>query len=133
MLRIDQSLSEDMIRLPMRYSENNHKDHLGKFDVKADDGYYLGYSFVLKAFRVFNTRRQQVKKTYHVTFDEKNLVPEVIAPNEHDIPLTEDNEGPPDLINTEGTHKQNVQNEQITTQPTKGPSRNNTEILSIYQ
>ncbi|GJU19166.1 retrovirus-related pol polyprotein from transposon TNT 1-94 [Tanacetum coccineum] len=30
----------------------------------------LGYSFVLKAFRVFNTRRQQVEKTYHVTFDE---------------------------------------------------------------
>ncbi|GKA79356.1 retrovirus-related pol polyprotein from transposon TNT 1-94, partial [Tanacetum coccineum] len=51
-----------------------------------------------------------------------------IALNEPDIPLTEDNEGPPDLINTEGTHKQNVQNEQITTQPTEGPSRNNTEI-----
>ncbi|GKC83033.1 retrovirus-related pol polyprotein from transposon TNT 1-94 [Tanacetum coccineum] len=35
-----------------------------------DDGYFLGYSFVSKAFRVFNTRRQQVEKTYHVTFDE---------------------------------------------------------------
>ncbi|GKC37653.1 retrovirus-related pol polyprotein from transposon TNT 1-94 [Tanacetum coccineum] len=49
---------------------HNHKDHLGKFDVKADDGYFLGYSFVSKAFRVFNTRRQQVEETYHVTFDE---------------------------------------------------------------
>ncbi|GKA40742.1 retrovirus-related pol polyprotein from transposon TNT 1-94 [Tanacetum coccineum] len=49
---------------------HNHKDHLGKFDAKADDGYFLGYSFVSKAFRVFNTRRQQVKETYHVTFDE---------------------------------------------------------------
>ncbi|GJZ32810.1 retrovirus-related pol polyprotein from transposon TNT 1-94 [Tanacetum coccineum] len=36
---------------------HNHKDHLGKFDAKADDGYFLGYSFVSKAFRVFNTRR----------------------------------------------------------------------------
>ncbi|GJS88039.1 retrovirus-related pol polyprotein from transposon TNT 1-94 [Tanacetum coccineum] len=49
---------------------DNHKDHLGEFDAKADDGCFLGYSFVSKAFRVFNTRRQQIKKTYHVTFDE---------------------------------------------------------------
>ncbi|GJT18914.1 retrovirus-related pol polyprotein from transposon TNT 1-94 [Tanacetum coccineum] len=49
---------------------HNHKDHLGKFDVKADDGYFLGHSFVLKAFRVFNTRIQQVEETYHVTSDE---------------------------------------------------------------
>ncbi|GJS42466.1 retrovirus-related pol polyprotein from transposon TNT 1-94 [Tanacetum coccineum] len=33
------------------------KDHLGKFDEKADDGYLLGYSLVSKAFRFFNTRR----------------------------------------------------------------------------
>ncbi|GJY97650.1 retrovirus-related pol polyprotein from transposon TNT 1-94, partial [Tanacetum coccineum] len=144
---------------------HNHKDHLGKFDAKADDGYFLGYSFVSKAFRVFNTRRQQVEETYHVTFDEsmeamrftntshdeigiddssryppdefiheddpsrqyqvdsdvsyyviphgcslteltqEKLVPEVIAPNKPDIPITKDNEGPPDLINTEATHR----------------------------
>ncbi|GJW21821.1 retrovirus-related pol polyprotein from transposon TNT 1-94 [Tanacetum coccineum] len=159
-----------------------------KFDAKADDGYFLGYSFVLKAFRVFNTRRQQVEETYHVTFDEsleairftntseneigiddssiypldefineddlsrqyqtdfdisdyviphgcslfeltkENHVPEVIAPNEPDIPLTEDTEGPPDLIKTKRTHEQNVQNEQTITQPTEGPSGNNTEV-----
>ncbi|GJU30910.1 retrovirus-related pol polyprotein from transposon TNT 1-94 [Tanacetum coccineum] len=34
-----------------------------------DDGYFQGYSFVSKSFRVFNTRRQQIE-TYHVTFDE---------------------------------------------------------------
>ncbi|GJY90703.1 retrovirus-related pol polyprotein from transposon TNT 1-94 [Tanacetum coccineum] len=49
---------------------HNHKDNLCKFDAKADDGYFLGYSFVLKPFRVINTRRQQVEETYHVTFDE---------------------------------------------------------------
>ncbi|GJU26240.1 retrovirus-related pol polyprotein from transposon TNT 1-94 [Tanacetum coccineum] len=49
---------------------HNYKDHLGKFDAKVNDGYFLGYSFVSKAFRVFNTRRQQVDETYHVTFDE---------------------------------------------------------------
>ncbi|GKC54974.1 retrovirus-related pol polyprotein from transposon TNT 1-94, partial [Tanacetum coccineum] len=133
---------------------HNHKDHLGKFDAKADDGYFLGYSSVSKAFRVYNTRRQQIEETYHVTFDEsmeairftntsvdeigiddssryppdefqeddpsrqyqvdfdvsyyiiphgrslteitqENHVPEVIAPNEPEIPHTEDDEGPP--------------------------------------
>ncbi|GJR15010.1 retrovirus-related pol polyprotein from transposon TNT 1-94 [Tanacetum coccineum] len=29
----------------------NHKDHLGKFDEKANDGFFLGYSLVAKAFR----------------------------------------------------------------------------------
>nr|GEY09583.1 retrovirus-related Pol polyprotein from transposon TNT 1-94 [Tanacetum cinerariifolium] len=127
---------------------HKHKDHLSKFYAKADDGYFLGYSFVLKAFRVLNKRRQKVEETYHVTFDESmeaigftntledkiqiddsSKYPPVIAPNEPDIPLTEDNEGPPDLINTEGTHEQNVQNDQIITQPTEGPSGNNTKIL----
>ncbi|GJV14773.1 retrovirus-related pol polyprotein from transposon TNT 1-94 [Tanacetum coccineum] len=49
---------------------HNHKDHLGKFDENSDDGYLLGYSLVSKAFRVFNTRRQQTEETYHITFDE---------------------------------------------------------------
>ncbi|GJZ18086.1 retrovirus-related pol polyprotein from transposon TNT 1-94 [Tanacetum coccineum] len=104
---------------------HNHKDHLGKFDAKADNGYFLGYSFISKAFRVFNTKRQQVEETYHVTFDEsmeairqyqvdsdvsyyiiphgcslieltqENHVPEVIALNEPEIPHTEDTKGPP--------------------------------------
>ncbi|GKA88290.1 retrovirus-related pol polyprotein from transposon TNT 1-94 [Tanacetum coccineum] len=49
---------------------HNHKDHLEKFAAKADDGYFLGYYMFSKAFRVFNTRRQQVEETLHVTFDE---------------------------------------------------------------
>ncbi|GJR38635.1 retrovirus-related pol polyprotein from transposon TNT 1-94 [Tanacetum coccineum] len=53
---------------------------------------------------------------------------DVIALNEPDITLTENTQGPLDLINTEGTHEQNVQNEQIITQPTEGPSRNNSEV-----
>ncbi|GKC46321.1 retrovirus-related pol polyprotein from transposon TNT 1-94, partial [Tanacetum coccineum] len=49
---------------------HNYKDHLGKFDEKVDDGYLLGYLLVSKAFRVFNTRRQQTEETYHITFYE---------------------------------------------------------------
>ncbi|GJW26134.1 retrovirus-related pol polyprotein from transposon TNT 1-94 [Tanacetum coccineum] len=34
---------------------HNHRDHLRKFDAKADDGFFLGYSLVAKAFREKNT------------------------------------------------------------------------------
>nr|GFA02911.1 retrovirus-related Pol polyprotein from transposon TNT 1-94 [Tanacetum cinerariifolium] len=49
---------------------HNHNDHHGIFDAKADDGYFLGYSSISKAFRVYNTIRQQIEETYHETFDE---------------------------------------------------------------
>ena len=32
----------------------NNRDNLGKFDPKADDGIFLGYSSYSKSFRVFN-------------------------------------------------------------------------------
>ncbi|GJU40061.1 hypothetical protein Tco_1193018 [Tanacetum coccineum] len=49
----------------------NHKDPLRKFDEKADDGFFfLGYSLVAKAFRVFKIRRQEMKEIVHVTFSE---------------------------------------------------------------
>ncbi|GJW62639.1 hypothetical protein Tco_0111974 [Tanacetum coccineum] len=47
-----------------------NKDQLGKFDKKDDDGFFLGYSLVAKAFRVLNIRRQEMKETYHVTLSE---------------------------------------------------------------
>ncbi|GJT53899.1 putative ribonuclease H-like domain-containing protein [Tanacetum coccineum] len=34
----------------------NTKDHLGKFDRKADEGFFVGYFVVRKAMRVFNKR-----------------------------------------------------------------------------
>ncbi|GKB27847.1 hypothetical protein Tco_0867248, partial [Tanacetum coccineum] len=54
---------------------------------------------------------------------------EVIASNEQDRPHTEDVEGPPDLINNDGTQEQIVLDEQINNQPTEESSENNTEPL----
>ncbi|GJY78148.1 retrovirus-related pol polyprotein from transposon TNT 1-94 [Tanacetum coccineum] len=152
-LRMDQSLSKDMIRLHVKYSE---KGSLTSATFMCLD---------VLSFRVFNTRRQRIKKTYHVTFYESmeairftntlidkiiiddstryppneflyeddlsrqyqedfdisyyitphnclltklikdTHVPEVITPNEQNTPHTEDVEGPPDLISTEGTQE----------------------------
>ncbi|GKB05915.1 putative ribonuclease H-like domain-containing protein [Tanacetum coccineum] len=46
-------------------------DHLGKFDGKADEGFFVGYSTNSKAFRVFNSRTRIVEENLHVKFSEE--------------------------------------------------------------
>ncbi|GKF58020.1 hypothetical protein Tco_0171557 [Tanacetum coccineum] len=75
---------------------HNHKDHLGKFDGKDDDGYLLRYSLVSKAFRVFNTRRQKTKETYHITFDESPDAIKFSKPSVDDINIAKTKRYPPD-------------------------------------
>ncbi|GJR12706.1 putative ribonuclease H-like domain-containing protein [Tanacetum coccineum] len=48
----------------------NTIDHLGKFDGKADEGFFVGYSTNSKAFRVFNSRTRIVEENLHVHFSE---------------------------------------------------------------
>ena len=50
----------------------NTKDNLGKFDSKADEGIFLGYSTTSKAYRIFNKRTLVVEESMHVVFDETN-------------------------------------------------------------
>ncbi|GKB36639.1 putative ribonuclease H-like domain-containing protein, partial [Tanacetum coccineum] len=46
----------------------NTRDHLGKFDGKADEGYFVGYYVVSKAIRVFNKRTKIVEETLNIRF-----------------------------------------------------------------
>ncbi|GJX34349.1 hypothetical protein Tco_0245906 [Tanacetum coccineum] len=46
----------------------NTIDHLCKFDGKADEGFFVGYSINSKAFRVFNSRIRIVEENLHVQF-----------------------------------------------------------------
>ncbi|GKA05290.1 ribonuclease H-like domain-containing protein [Tanacetum coccineum] len=48
----------------------NTIDHLGKFDGKADEGFFIGYSINSKTFRVFNSRTRIVEENLHVQFSE---------------------------------------------------------------
>ncbi|GKE02434.1 putative ribonuclease H-like domain-containing protein, partial [Tanacetum coccineum] len=48
----------------------NTLDHLGKFDGKADEEFFIGYSTNSKAFRVFNSRTRIVEENLHVKFNE---------------------------------------------------------------
>ena len=80
---------------------NNGKDKLGKFDTKADDGIFLGYSSNSKAYRVFNKQTLKVKEFIHVAFDE--TPPQVVGKGTFDFDIAE--------IDTEEIVKDGVQQE----------------------
>ncbi|GJV09752.1 putative ribonuclease H-like domain-containing protein [Tanacetum coccineum] len=49
-------------------------DYLGKFDGKADEGFFVGYFVNRKAFRVFNSRSRIVEENLHITFLENKPI-----------------------------------------------------------
>ncbi|GKD78816.1 ribonuclease H-like domain-containing protein [Tanacetum coccineum] len=49
----------------------NTIDHLGKFDGKTDEAFFVGYSTNSKAFRVFNSRTRIVEGNLHVKFSKE--------------------------------------------------------------
>ncbi|GKE55191.1 putative ribonuclease H-like domain-containing protein [Tanacetum coccineum] len=49
----------------------NTLDHLGKFNGKADEGFFVGYSTNSKVYRVFNNKTRIVEENQHVKFSEK--------------------------------------------------------------
>nr|GEV95963.1 ribonuclease H-like domain-containing protein [Tanacetum cinerariifolium] len=59
----------------------NTLDHLGKFDGKADEGFFIGYSTHSKAFRVFNIRTKVVEECLHITYLENKPNVVGIRPN----------------------------------------------------
>ncbi|GKD73573.1 putative ribonuclease H-like domain-containing protein [Tanacetum coccineum] len=53
----------------------NTLDHLGKFDGKSDDGFFVRYSLTSKAFRVYNIKTRKVEENMHIRFlEDKPIV-----------------------------------------------------------
>nr|GEU61525.1 uncharacterized mitochondrial protein AtMg00810-like [Tanacetum cinerariifolium] len=48
----------------------NTIDQLGKYDCKADEGFFVGYSLNSKSFRVFNSRIRIVEENLHIRLSE---------------------------------------------------------------
>nr|GEY89123.1 hypothetical protein [Tanacetum cinerariifolium] len=59
----------------------NTLDHLGKFEAKGDEDYFIGYSMSSKAFRVFNKRTKRVEENLHVEFLENKAIEKGAGPN----------------------------------------------------
>nr|GEX13929.1 hypothetical protein [Tanacetum cinerariifolium] len=56
-------------------------DHLGKFNPKGDEGYFVRYSLSSKAFRVFKKRTKKVEENMYVDFLENKLIEKGAGPN----------------------------------------------------
>ncbi|GJR57702.1 ribonuclease H-like domain-containing protein [Tanacetum coccineum] len=52
----------------------NTIDHLGKFDGKANEGFFVRNSLNSKAFRVFNSRTRIVEENLHIRFSESTPI-----------------------------------------------------------
>ncbi|GJY23245.1 retrovirus-related pol polyprotein from transposon TNT 1-94 [Tanacetum coccineum] len=74
---------------------HNHRDHLGKFDEKADDGFFLGYSPVAKAFRFLgNTEYFPYIPAYENITPVDSLIPQDSVSSEEPPELTSANDHP---------------------------------------
>ncbi|XP_061336494.1 uncharacterized protein LOC133283631 [Gastrolobium bilobum] len=51
---------------------HNLLKNLGKFDSKADEGIFLGYSLTSRAYRIYNKRTMVIEESIHVVFNETN-------------------------------------------------------------
>ena len=48
-------------------------EHIGKFEAKANEGIFLGYSLESKALRVYVIEHKKVIESLNVTFDDNKL------------------------------------------------------------
>ncbi|XP_061367401.1 uncharacterized protein LOC133310482, partial [Gastrolobium bilobum] len=49
-------------------------ENLSKFDSKADEGIFLGYSLTSRAYRIYNKRTMVIEESIHIVFNETNNV-----------------------------------------------------------
>ncbi|KAJ9557809.1 hypothetical protein OSB04_012423 [Centaurea solstitialis] len=75
----------------------NDRDDLGKFDPKADESIFIGYSPHSKAYRVYNKRSQTILESTNVDFSETETLsdasssnPDVILPDLPNAPPSTD-------------------------------------------
>ncbi|GKE33362.1 retrovirus-related pol polyprotein from transposon TNT 1-94 [Tanacetum coccineum] len=96
----------------------NTIDHLGKFDGKDDEGFFVGYSLNSKAFRVFNSRTRIVEENLHISFhddgskpssdDGKKVNEDPRKENECNDQEKEDNVNSTNNVNAAGTYEVNA-------------------------
>ena len=60
-----------------------NEEHLGKFDAKAEEGIFLGYSLESKAYRVYLINDDKLIESINVRFDDTKL-PSLQKENESD-------------------------------------------------
>ncbi|GKC29436.1 putative ribonuclease H-like domain-containing protein, partial [Tanacetum coccineum] len=61
-------------RVTNEFCKKKGLDHLGKFEGKADEGFFVGYSMNNTSFRVYNIRTKKVKENLYIEFLENKPI-----------------------------------------------------------
>ena len=71
------------------------RENVGKFDSRSDEGIFLGYSSISKAYQVYNKRTKKVMETMNLVLDEasesgsekisKEIPKEILPPEPKDV------------------------------------------------
>ena len=59
----------------MCFIHNNGREKLVNFDQSSDEGIFVGYSSISKAYGVYNKHTMVIEECIHVFFDETNNGP----------------------------------------------------------
>ena len=97
------------------FVSNNGKESLDKFDAKADEAIFLGYSLQSKAYRVFNRKTLCAEDSVHVVCDESNSIVQVNSLEDEDAGFQDKNFALKDETKVEELE----QRKEITTTPPK--------------
>nr|GEU83782.1 hypothetical protein [Tanacetum cinerariifolium] len=123
----------------------NNIDHLGKFNGKVDEGFFVGYSLNSKAFRVFNSRTRIVEENLRIRFSEST--PNVVgtpsngfvdtkasdnAEKEDNINSTNNVNTVSSTVNAAGTNEVNVVGENISIELQFDPNMPALEDVSTF-
>jgi len=69
----------------------NTEEGLGKFEDRADEGFFLGYSTHSKSYKCYNKRLRKIVESVDVKFDENMTIPK--DDDDENYPIYKDNSG----------------------------------------
>ena len=100
------------------------RENLEKFDAKSDKGYFLGYSFTSRAYRVYNLRTKTVMESSNVVINDEVCSEgqsENIAPIQ-DKPMENDDSLPIDYVEKHNDKELMVLNDAVSVPSSPKPS-----------
>nr|GEY08139.1 hypothetical protein [Tanacetum cinerariifolium] len=104
----------------------------GKFDGKADEGFFVGYSLNSKAFRVFNNRTRIVEENLHISDDGKKVDEDPRQESECKDQENEDNVNNTNNVNAAGINRVNVVVENTNNKLSFDPEMPTLEDISTF-
>ncbi|GJY02819.1 putative ribonuclease H-like domain-containing protein [Tanacetum coccineum] len=110
---------------------NQFCERKGKFDGKADEGFFVGYSINSKAFRVFNNRTRIVEENLHVQFRNQSMVNAGQKHEDNEKKVTkEPGKESDDSSNDQENEDDNVNNTNNVNTASDGNNTNNVNAVS---